>query len=580
MSMFKSVCRSIVLSFTMLVLSSSITSALVTDAGTHPPPNYDTFVPPASGATYADPAFGTSIKRLSEAMTMTDNASRGGLTSVGTEYSTASPFNRDNSRLILVHQSYFGLYDGNGTYLRDLPFAVNASTEPRWSRTDPNVLYFVSGNSLLKLDVAAEATTVLHTFSEYGTISGHGESDISPDGNHFVFAGDKRYVFVYEISTDTKGPVLDTAGHTFNCLYIASDNSVAVGWVPTGTGRFTGVELFDRNMSFKRQLTHALGHMHLTRDTNGSDVLVWTNSDDAAPLAGCPNGIVKVRLSDSGQTCLLPLAWTLAVHITAPDGNGWAFVETYAPSNPFFASSDWAPYTNEIVQVKLDGTETRRLLHHRSRPLNSYAYQPRATVSRDGGKLVFTSNYNLPKLLGYPTEYTDAYLVTISGGSTAVPPPSSTTAPAPSSSPSAPAPAPPPSAPAPSNAAGAGRVEQDNAAVIYGGPWSPHPGAVHSGGHATLAMDAGARADFRFSGSGVRWIGYRDAWSGVANVFVDGVLKGTVDTYAAADTPQATVYTIDGLGGGTHILTIQVTGTHSGASAGAWIWVDAFSVTP
>ncbi len=39
------------------------------------------------------------------------------------------------------------------------------------------------------------------------------------------------------------------------------------------------------------------------------------------------------------------------------------------------------------TEVKLDGTETRRLLHHRSRPLNGYAYQPRATVSRDGSSV-------------------------------------------------------------------------------------------------------------------------------------------------------------------------------------------------
>jgi hypothetical protein len=346
-------------------------------------------------------------------MNMTNNAGTGSLTSVSTEYSTASPWNSDNSRLILQHQSYFGLYDGNGAYLRDLPFAVNASSEPRWSRRDANVLYFVSGKSLMKLDVAAGAASVVRAFGEYAAISGRGESDISPDGDHFVFAGDARYVFVYAIDTDAKGPVLDAAGHAFDSLYIASDNSVVIGWIPTGTGRFTGVELFDRNMAFERQLTHALGHMRLTRDTNGDDLLIWTSSDDPTPLAHCANGIVRVRLASALQTCLLPLDWSLAVHITAPDGNGWAFVETYAPSDPFFASAAWTPYTNEILQVKLDGTETRRLLHHRSRPLNRYAYQPRATVSRDGSRLAFTSNYDLPRRLGYPAEYTDAYLAMV-----------------------------------------------------------------------------------------------------------------------------------------------------------------------
>ncbi|MBK5257130.1 MAG: hypothetical protein JJE39_13955 [Vicinamibacteria bacterium] len=570
--------RSLVFAFTSLVLSGAVLAAS-TSSSSLAPPVYDTFMPPAKGGTYADPAFGTSVKRLSDAMNMTDNAGSGGLTTIGTEYSTASPFNSDNSRLILQHNSYFGLYDGNGTYLKDLPFAVNVSTEPRWSRTDPNVLYYVSGNNFMRLDVAKGASSLVHAFAEYGAISGRGESDISRDGDHFVFAGDGRYVFVFEISTNRKGTVLDTAGHAFDDLYIASDNSVVIGWIPAGTSRFTGVELFDRNMSFQRQLTHALGHMHLTRETNGGDVLVWTNSNDAQPIA-CQNGIVKVRLSDAQQTCLLELDWSLAVHITAPDGNGWVFVETYAPSNPFPQSAAWAPYANEILRVKLDGSQTERLVHHRSRPFDSYVYQPRATVSRDGSKLVFTSNQNLQAILGYPNLYSDAYLVNVSGSTgPSTEAPESTPAPAPSPSPSPTTPTPaPPTAPAPAPpAAGQPIYQQDSSAVSYTGTWSSNQQPGHSGGTAYLAMDAGSVARFVFSGTSASWIGYRDEWSGIATVRVDGVVKGSVDTYSSPGQAQASVYSVSGLSNGVHTLTIEATGTRSGASAGSWIWVDAFA---
>ena len=103
----------------------------------------------------------------------------------------------------------------------------------------------------------------------------------------------------------------------------------------------------------------------------------------ADPLAICPNGVVKVRLADGQQTCLLSLDWSLAAHVSGPDGNGWVIVSTYAPADPG-PLSGWRPYTNEILQVKLNGTETRRLLQHRSRPFNSYYFEPRAAVSRDG----------------------------------------------------------------------------------------------------------------------------------------------------------------------------------------------------
>lgn len=392
---------------------------VILDSGVHLPVLYDSFVPPALGQTYADQTFTTPIKRLSDAVNTPNHATSGNLLWIGTEYPTASPWNVNNSWLILQHQGYYGLYDGNGTYVRDLPFSVNASTEPRWSRTDPNVLFYVSGNTLRRLDISAGTSTTVRTFSEYSAIRGRGESDISRDGDHFVFAADapgglaNRYVFVYEISSNTKGPVLDTIGQSFNQLYLASDNSVALGWIAVGTARFNGVELFDRNMNFQRQLTRAIGHMHLTRDTNNADVLIWANSNDPQPIPNCPNGIVKVRLSNAQQTCLLQLDWSLAVHITAGDGDGWAFVETYDPADPAPSAPAWKPYSNEIMQVKLDGTEVRRLLHHRSRQTGNYEYQPRATISRDGTTLVYSSTYNMEGTAGHAFGYTDVYLAAV-----------------------------------------------------------------------------------------------------------------------------------------------------------------------
>ena len=83
-----------------------------------------------------------------------------------------SPFNQDNSKLILVHLSYFGLYDGAGNFIRNLPLQINASSEPRWSRSDPNVLYYLQGNQLKQYNVETGATSVVHAFTEYSRISG------------------------------------------------------------------------------------------------------------------------------------------------------------------------------------------------------------------------------------------------------------------------------------------------------------------------------------------------------------------------------------------------------------------------
>src|SRR5262245_58081562 len=331
-------------------------------------------------------------------MNMTRDDNGGAMPFLGPEYSTMSPFNQDESRLLLVHFSYFGLYDGDGNFLRELP-TVDASAEPRWSRTDPNVFYYRNGNQLRSYNVATDAKTTVRAFTEYSAISGMGESDISQDGDHIVLAGDRRYIFLYEISTNSKSAVLDANGHGFDSLYVTPNNNVTVTWFDKGNGaRFTGIELFDQNMNFRRQLAHAGGHMDVTRDLNGEEVLLWVASGDPQPLTNCKAGVVKIRLADASQTCLWVGDWSMGVHVSATDNSGWAFIENYVPSDPI-PPNGWLTYTNEIVQVRLDGSEVRRLAHHRSRPFtgNTYEYQPKTSASRDGSKIVFGSDFGLQR---------------------------------------------------------------------------------------------------------------------------------------------------------------------------------------
>jgi hypothetical protein len=447
----------IVLIAAFVFASAALAVAGVTDNSIRTPPNYYSFVPPAAGSSYVDPVFGTTVQRMTAALAMPDNASGGNLTWVLPEYNAVTPFSSTNTWLILQNDSYFGLYDGRGHYVRDLPFEINAVAEPRWARRNANLLYYKHGNQLKSYDVATGAMNVVHTFSEYGAIQGNGgggagvcgahcgsgKSDISFDGDHFAFVGDYRYIFVYTISTDQKGPVFDTGGAGFDSVYISADNQVVIPWFQNGSGRYQGMELFDSNMNYLRHLAGADGHMAMSRDLNGDAVIVWTNAND--PTAICQNGIVKIRLADASQTCLagLQLDWSLAVHIGASD-QGWAVVSTYAPADPS-PSTSWPPYTNEVFRVKLDGSVVERLAHHRSRPFNDYNYEAWATYSRDGSRLVYGSNYGLQGILGYPTEYSDAYLINVGGNPLPPPPTAPPTNPPPTATPTpTPTPTPPP----------------------------------------------------------------------------------------------------------------------------------------
>jgi hypothetical protein len=331
-------------------------------------------------------------------------------------------------------------------------------------------------------------------------------------------------------------------------VQLTPGDDVLVKWYQSGPGRQSGVELYDRNMAFLRQLATATGHLDVTRDAGGDAVMVWLNAAD--PAAICPNGVVKVRLADGQQTCLLSLNWSLAAHVSAPDGTGWVIVSTYAPSDPG-PLDGWAPYANEILQVKLDGSEVRRLAQHRSRPAGAYYFTPRAAVSRDGTRLVYSSNFGLPATAGAPALYADVYLIDLAA-----------VAPAPAGS----------IEPIPT------RVEQDAPSVAYGGIWLPNGLPVHSGGGAVLAMSPGARASLGFTGTGVGWLGYRDPWSGIARVSVDGGPPVTVDTSAPTGQPRAVLFARSGLAPGPHTLVVEVAGVPGATGAGAWVWVDAFDV--
>ncbi len=167
--------RTILFAGAFITLTSMVPAhAQLTAGGVELPPSYNTFQPPAVGGIYVDPVFGSTVKRISNALG-TPNADGGGnLTWITDEYSTVSPFNSDNSRLILVHQSYFALYDGTGFYLRDLPLEVNSSSEPRWSRKDNHTLYYVHGNQLKTYDTSSSTASIVHTFSEYSGHQRHG----------------------------------------------------------------------------------------------------------------------------------------------------------------------------------------------------------------------------------------------------------------------------------------------------------------------------------------------------------------------------------------------------------------------
>ncbi len=121
------------------------------------------------------------------------------------------------------------------------------------------------------------------------------------------------------------------------------------------------------------------------------------------------------------------------------------------------------------------------------------------------------------------------------------------------------------------------RFQENASAVAYSGAWfHGNVNRTWSEGAASTSATAGARATFTFTGTSVSWIGCRKLSTGLANVYLDGILVEQVNTYAPTPIEgyQNTIFRADGLATGTHTLTIEA------VSTGAFVVVDAFDVRP
>lgn len=308
------------------------------------------------------------------------------------EYPSKRIRNSDESLFDLIAVDHFLILNADGSVARDL-ITLGASQQLAWHRTEPMLIYFILGNQLRQMNVATGAQAVVWTFDEYESITGRGKSDLSEDGSHFVFEGTTNgatEIFVYDCAKNIKGAVFNSTGKGVNNLYITPENNVVVSYFAAGSGRYHGVELFDSSMVFQRQLVNANGHLAICRDADGSEIMLWPNSDEnPVTLPDFPNGIIKVRLSDAKQIGLLALGWaasgpdSMAVDIAADSKLG-CLVSAYG-------NSSTVKYSNQIVLVPFDPAQPPQVVCSTMTRAISYNSQPRAAFA-SASTVVFGSN--------------------------------------------------------------------------------------------------------------------------------------------------------------------------------------------
>jgi bacillopeptidase F len=107
--------------------------------------------------------------------------------------------------------------------------------------------------------------------------------------------------------------------------------------------------------------------------------------------------------------------------------------------------------------------------------------------------------------------------------------------------------------------------------------WRHVSATTASAGGYAVSVKKGATASFTFRGTSLSWVSAKGPTMGKAKVYVDGVLKGTVDNYAKRS-GFGLKRTFTGLADKVHTVKVVATGTKRKTSKGTSVVVDRWLV--
>jgi len=373
---------------------------------------------PAVGVPFFDARFGTIKRRV----TQTD-----GINSRH-EYSRHDPFNVNQTMILLVSS------DGGWRVYRTqtMPYNTTASlvryfslAEPRWDRSNPRSLWALEDFSIVTLDVVSGAKTVVKNFASDATlgpiisanpvyrITMQDEGEPSQDRRYWAFMlqGDARadyhplYVFTWDRQQNKVLGIhhLSDSDHAIDWVGMSVlGNYVLIGADPVNTGTLTGLMMANKSLTQFHKIAHATAHSDVGVDQGGNEVIVMQNSQtdyiDMIPIDWTTSPVLSQSgYAGSHVSPLIRLFYDITspynlrsgVHISC-NYPGYAVVSTTI--EPGAPEQNWLDRT--IVLVRLDSARSH--VYYLAKVHNTthcYWEETHATITNDGGKVVWASNW-------------------------------------------------------------------------------------------------------------------------------------------------------------------------------------------
>lgn len=392
------------------------------------------FNPPGVGGSFVDPTFGARVHIVSEPRSVHG-------------YSTPSPISATGRYVIYSARDAGQVAElAGGRLVRTLPFGTEGAL---WDGQNDNAIYHVAGPTVRRYDIATGRDTVVVDYARapqrFRGISTGGTSEITKD-NWIAFTAKesgqvcaldinsvKTYCAAVPAGVELDYPMMSkgadrASGQRYVLLVVGGP--FALYTVNFAEGRLDLAGRGPENITMDGGNRNGIcetgepcigaGHSDTFEDSQGNQLVVM-GMEEQSP---CGYSLYTLQLNKGAQMGLpaesgggLKRAFPLFrcggqdlwvdYHAGCAKAAPYCVISTtLAPFNRARDPNDQtplkaSPYVGEVMVMRDNGVEMRRLAQHRSvsfrnEESSGYWSTPRAAISADGSMVVGTSNFGFP----------------------------------------------------------------------------------------------------------------------------------------------------------------------------------------